>query len=189
MTSVKAGSDSVVSFANRIATPVGIIEWHISHVDGAWRLARVAILKSRGQSCELPSVADCGDEQAKSFSRELTSRFRGWSNGEAVSFVDVPIACAKFTDFRRRVTNCCRQIGWGETTTYTELARRVGRPGAARAVGRVMASNPLPIVVPCHRVLASNGQLGGFSAPGGIATKRRFLDLEIMQLDRPGGAT
>lgn len=80
--------------------------------------------------------------------------------------------------FRREVYAATRAVGPGATASYGELARAVGRPGAARAVGAALGSNPFPIVVPCHRVLAADGALTGFSAPGGIATKRRMLELE-----------
>jgi methylated-DNA-[protein]-cysteine S-methyltransferase len=80
--------------------------------------------------------------------------------------------------FRRRVFAVTREVGPGETITYGEVARAVGSPDAARAVGAALGSNPYPIVVPCHRVLAADGALTGFSAPGGIATKRRMLEIE-----------
>jgi methylated-DNA-[protein]-cysteine S-methyltransferase len=84
----------------------------------------------------------------------------------------------ELTDFQRRVSLACRQIAWGNTCTYGELATRIGSPRAARAVGSVMARNRLPIVIPCHRVLGTAGRLGGYSAPGGLDTKRRLLQLE-----------
>ncbi len=80
--------------------------------------------------------------------------------------------------FRRRVYAVTREVGPGEIATYGEIARSVGAPGAARAVGAALGQNPYPIVVPCHRVLAADGSLHGFSAPGGITTKRRMLEIE-----------
>jgi len=71
-----------------------------------------------------------------------------------------------------------RRIAPATTATYGEIARAVGMPKAAQAVGAALGSNPFPIVVPCHRVLAADGALTGFSAPGGIATKRRMLEIE-----------
>ncbi len=72
----------------------------------------------------------------------------------------------------------CRRIPWGQTRSYAQLAAVAGRPGAARAVGSVMAKNRVPLVVPCHRVIASSGQLGGYSAPQGLSLKRRLLAME-----------
>jgi len=80
--------------------------------------------------------------------------------------------------FARQVYAAAREIPAGETATYGEIARGLGDPGAAREVGAALARNPFPIIVPCHRVLASTGALHGFSAPGGIVTKRRMLEIE-----------
>ena len=80
--------------------------------------------------------------------------------------------------FRRRVYGAARAIGPGRTASYGEIARAIGEPGSARAVGATLGHNPFPIIVPCHRVLASTGALHGFSAPGGTVTKRRMLEIE-----------
>jgi methylated-DNA-[protein]-cysteine S-methyltransferase len=93
-------------------------------------------------------------------------------------FRDVPIEISDHTEFQRRVVEQCRSIPSGSTCSYGELARRAGRPGAARAVGNVMRNNRLPLIVPCHRVVASSGKLQGFSAPQGLSMKQRLLDME-----------
>jgi methylated-DNA-[protein]-cysteine S-methyltransferase len=80
--------------------------------------------------------------------------------------------------FRRTVYAATRTIPPGSTATYGEIARTIGRPDGACDVGVALARNPFPIVVPCHRVVGANGKLTGFSAPGGLATKRRILELE-----------
>jgi methylated-DNA-[protein]-cysteine S-methyltransferase len=84
--------------------------------------------------------------------------------------------------FHQQVLKAARDIPCGTTISYGELARRVGSPGAARAVGRALGQNPFPIIVPCHRVLTSDGRTGGFSASGGAATKLRLLALEGARL-------
>jgi methylated-DNA-[protein]-cysteine S-methyltransferase len=81
-------------------------------------------------------------------------------------------------EFNREVYAIARTIEPGSTLCYGDIASRIGRPGAARAVGRAMGENPCPIVVPCHRVLAADGSLHGFSSYGGLATKRRMLQIE-----------
>jgi len=81
-------------------------------------------------------------------------------------------------DFRRAVYAATREIPAGATRSYGEVARSIGRPDGARDVGAALARNPFPIIVPCHRVVAANVALTGFSAPGGLATKRRMLELE-----------
>jgi len=98
--------------------------------------------------------------------------------GGVVDLSGIPIVTDGVSPFDRRVLAECRRIPYGETTTYRELASRVGRPRAARAVGGALRHNPVPLIVPCHRVLRSDGGLGGFSAPGGIDVKRRLLALE-----------
>ncbi len=110
---------------------------------------------------------------------DLQERIIAYFNGENVDFsVDPPILLDHVTAFARRVLNACRAIPFCQTRTYSALAKQVGSPGAARAVGGVMASNPVPLIVPCHRVLRTDGGLGGFSAPGGTAAKQRMLELE-----------
>ena len=87
--------------------------------------------------------------------------------------------------FHRRVYEVARAIAPGATRSYGDIAGQLGEPGAARDVGEALGQNPFPIIVPCHRVLAAGGKLGGFSANGGIATKLRLLSIEGAQ---PGGA-
>jgi methylated-DNA-[protein]-cysteine S-methyltransferase len=98
--------------------------------------------------------------------------------GEPVDLLDVVLDMDGVPEFHRRVYELTRQILPGETKTYGELAMALGEPGAARAVGQALGRNPFPIVVPCHRVLAAGGKSGGFSAPGGVTTKMRLLEIE-----------
>jgi methylated-DNA-[protein]-cysteine S-methyltransferase len=81
-------------------------------------------------------------------------------------------------EFQRRVYAATRTVGPGETASYGEIARALGAPQEARAVGAALGRNPFPVVVPCHRVLSASGALHGFSAPGGLRTKRRMLEIE-----------
>jgi methylated-DNA-[protein]-cysteine S-methyltransferase len=81
-------------------------------------------------------------------------------------------------EFNQRVYQAARTIRPGTTVSYGDIARQLGIPGSARAVGQALGRNPFPIVVPCHRVLAADGKTGGFSAPGGAATKLRMLAIE-----------
>lgn len=95
----------------------------------------------------------------------------------AFNFDDVEIDDGNLTDFQMKVTKAVRNLGFGETASYGELAERVGHPGAARAVGTVMRKNRFPIIVPCHRVLSSSG-IGGFTSPRGVGAKRELLEIE-----------
>lgn len=101
-------------------------------------------------------------------------QLNAWFAGHRLAF-DVPLA-ARGTDFRKSVWSELTRIPYGETISYGELARRIGKPRASRAVGTANGANPLPIIVPCHRVIGSNGQLTGFS--GGLAIKQWLLDHE-----------
>jgi methylated-DNA-[protein]-cysteine S-methyltransferase len=116
------------------------------------------------------------------WNRPLAGRIAAALEGEPDDFADVQIDLDHLTPFSRRVANFCRRIPWGQTHSYARLAASAGRPGAARAVGRVMSRNRTPIIVPCHRVIGSSGQLVGFSAPQGINLKRRLLAMESAAL-------
>lgn len=117
------------------------------------------------------------------FQSSLRRRLTAFAAGELDDFRDVAIDASGMTPFRRQVTERCRKIIPGETMSYMELAAAVGSPGAARAVGTVMSRNPFPLIVPCHRVLGAAGKLGGYSAPGGLDTKRRLLEMERATID------
>jgi methylated-DNA-[protein]-cysteine S-methyltransferase len=108
--------------------------------------------------------------------------------GNRVDFSGAPVDLDGIEPFRRTLYDALRGIGFGSTTTYGALAARIGLDGpeAARDVGAAMGANPVPIVIPCHRVLAAGGKLGGFSAYGGAATKQKLLALEGVHFD--GGA-
>lgn len=115
----------------------------------------------------------------------LKNRLSKMAAGKPQDFADLELDLSHLTPLGREITLACRAIPWGETLSYKQLAERVGRPGAARAVGNVMASNRFPLVVPCHRVVGTAGGLGGFSAPGGIRTKRTLLDREALAFAAP----
>jgi methylated-DNA-[protein]-cysteine S-methyltransferase len=107
--------------------------------------------------------------------------------GERVDLRAVPLDLAAIDGFRRRVYAVTQAIAAGGVLTYGAVAAQVGASASARAVGQALGANPFPIVVPCHRVVATSGGLGGFSAPGGVALKRRLLALEDARLDGPPG--
>lgn len=98
--------------------------------------------------------------------------------GEASDLSPIALDTSAVPDLNARVYDVARSIPPGETLTYGEIAKRIGEPGEARAVGRALGQNPFPIVVPCHRVLSASGKAGGFSAPGGLDTKMRMLTIE-----------
>ena len=92
--------------------------------------------------------------------------------------LDIALDLAAVPDFHRKVYEVARTILPGQTLTYGEIAKRLGVPHESREVGQALGRNPVAIIVPCHRVLGADGKMGGFSATGGVATKRRMLEIE-----------
>jgi methylated-DNA-[protein]-cysteine S-methyltransferase len=110
----------------------------------------------------------------------LIADIQRYCAGEQVDFSKVPVDLSGLEPLQRKLYEAMRALAWGTTTTYGALARAIGlvEPEAARDVGQAMGRNPVPIVVPCHRVLAAGNKIGGFSAPGGAAIKAKLLALE-----------
>ncbi|QDT37414.1 methylated-DNA--[protein]-cysteine S-methyltransferase [Stratiformator vulcanicus] len=108
----------------------------------------------------------------------LAERLLHYFSGEPISFLDLSFDCTDLPPFTAKVVRRLTRLDYGRTATYGSLAAEAGSPQAARAVGNVMRLNRLPIVLPCHRVLASDGRLGGFSGFGGTSLKKRLLELE-----------
>jgi methylated-DNA-[protein]-cysteine S-methyltransferase len=110
---------------------------------------------------------------------QLISDIQRYFEGEKIDFSQVAVDLGVQDPFFSRVYVEVRKLGWGMTTTYGAVAKTLGaEPQAARDVGQAMASNPVPLIVPCHRVLAAGGKIGGFSAPGGSGSKARMLEIE-----------
>src|SRR5262249_18001706 len=117
---------------------------------------------------------------------ETVASVRRYFAGEAIDFSDIALDLGAQDAFFEQIYAAVRRLKWGDTTTYGALAKPLGAaPEAARDVGQAMATNPVPLIVPCHRVLAAGGKIGGFSAPGGAATKLRMLALEGVDLAPP----
>ncbi len=110
--------------------------------------------------------------------RDAITRVRAHLDGRPQDLTSLRLDPARVTPFTLRVYEALRRVPSGRTVSYGELAQLAGSPGAARAIGRAMATNPFPVVVPCHRVLAAGGKAGGFSAFGGLVTKDRLLAIE-----------
>ncbi|MEQ1944006.1 methylated-DNA--[protein]-cysteine S-methyltransferase [Mesorhizobium sp. VNQ89] len=108
----------------------------------------------------------------------LVRDIKAYALGEDIDFTSVPVDLAGIDDFRLAIYDTARKLRFGETTTYGELATRAGHPGLPRETGQALGANPVPLVIPCHRILAAGGKIGGFSAPGGSVTKATMLALE-----------
>jgi methylated-DNA-[protein]-cysteine S-methyltransferase len=109
---------------------------------------------------------------------DWVNSIREYFEGKGSDFSSISLDLADCSSFRREVYRVCRRILPGQVKTYGEVASETGNPGASRAVGSAMAANPFPIVVPCHRVVRSDGSPGNYSGPGGMDTKIRLLDHE-----------
>ena len=158
-------------------TPIGVcgVVWSARGIAGV-QLPEASAGKTRARLAQrFPAVpAGTPPPAVRRAVEAMTAGFRG----EGADLATVVLDMEGVPEFHRRVYAAARAIPPGRTLTYGEIAARIGAPGAARAVGQALGRNPFPIVVPCHRVLAAGGKMGGFSADGGVATKRRMLALE-----------
>jgi len=154
-------NDSPVGRLQLIATPLGI--------------ATLDFL--RDEQDESYAFSERDEEYV--FLKHAATQLREYFSGVRKIF-DLPLDLTRVSEFTRETLKLTFAIPWGEVISYGELARRLGKPAAARAVGGALARNPIPIIIPCHRVVASDGSLHGYSAPGGIPIKERLLNLEGM---------
>ena len=151
------------------------VSWGDAGLTGVWlpsesaESTRRAVLRRHPHATEQPPPTEVADA-VDGITRLLA--------GEDVDLRDVTLDLRDVPEFVQRVYAVARSLPCGVTMTYGEMAARAGEPGAAQAVGQVMAGNPFPVVVPCHRVVAAGGGNGGFSAPGGVDTKLRLLAIE-----------
>lgn len=131
-------------------------------------------------ACRADESANGCEVQISDWNPDLRQKLEAFTAGTRISFSDVTLAYRRpLPEFRQQVILATRTIPYGSTMTYLEVASLAGSPRAARAVGSSMATNRFPIIVPCHRVVASGGKLGGFTAPGGIDLKQQLLAIEI----------
>jgi methylated-DNA-[protein]-cysteine S-methyltransferase len=130
------------------------------------------------ESSKRPAFSRDGWKQDRAPFVEVIRQLQAYFRGELKEF-DLPLAM-EGTHFQLRVWNALREIPYGETISYAQLAERIGNPKAVRAVGLANGSNPILIIVPCHRVIGSDGSLTGFG--GGLSTKKKLLELESKQL-------
>lgn len=147
----------------------------------AWTPAGIARVELPGGSFE--KVAAHGSTvgtfaRPTGFAADAAKRIREYFAGEAIDLDDLPLDLDRVPPFAQKVYAAARAIPRGKTETYGDIAERVGSPRASRAVGGALGRNPVPLVVPCHRVVGAGGRVGGFSASGGIGLKRRMLALE-----------
>jgi methylated-DNA-[protein]-cysteine S-methyltransferase len=120
---------------------------------------------------------------------DAVAAVRKYFLGAKIDFSGLELDLEGQDEFFRQIYAAARRVAWGQTTTYGTLAKELGvGPEAARDVGQAMAKNPIPLIIPCHRVLAAGGKVGGFSAPGGTAAKIRMLEIEGVHVGPPPAA-
>jgi methylated-DNA-[protein]-cysteine S-methyltransferase len=161
----------------KIETPIGTLH---AALDEQGRLAELGFRESSSLRVD-ESTSRRGVPLVDSTTRrldDLTTQLREYFAGKRKTF-DFPLA-PRGTEFQLAVWNALLDIPYGDTTTYAELARRIGRPSAVRAVGAANGANPIPVIIPCHRVIGSNGTLTGYG--GGIERKQWLLALEGRRL-------
>ena len=145
-------------------------------------LCRACLPMADAQAVRRSLLADLHESHA-SDAPPYNSRalIEAYFDGVAVDFSKCPVDLSGFGPFESAVLRTNQTIGYGKSISYTELAEIAGRPNAVRAAANAAAKNPLPLIIPCHRVLRIDGSLGGFSAPGGIAVKQRLLTLDTQK--------
>jgi len=163
------------------------LEYAIFNTDMGWvgilaslrGLVKVTLPQDSAQEA-LKLLGDMANQAIRSAGSlyDVASRLRAYFSGYGAAFPD-ELDLSLATPFQRQVFKIARLIPYSETRSYRWLAEEMGKLGAVRAVGQALARNPLPIIIPCHRVVKSDGELGGFA--GGREMKRRLLDLELAQ--------
>jgi len=166
-------------------------ETALGHFGIGWTEAGIARLQLPGLDSDALSLrinrSGGSPGQTPRWVEAVISRIGQYVDGEAVDFSDVRLDLNGVPDFNRRAYALLTTIRWGQTTSYGALARQLGGVTLSRAVGAAMGANPIPLIIPCHRVLASDGKPGGFSAPGGAESKLRMLALEGVSIGSPAG--
>ena len=162
---------------------VAAIAWHTGGIVSFRLPASAPAAAERAVLRQLPTAT--ADEPPPEIAATIAAAQR-YFDGERVDFSGVAVDLGAQQPFFTQVYKTVRRLGWGQTTTYGAVARELGvGPEAARDVGQAMASNPIPLIIPCHRVLAAGGKVGGFSAPGGSTSKLKMLAIEGVDLSPP----
>lgn len=158
-------------------TPIGscTIVWAGERITGS---ALPAPLTERLADLVARRHTGAGEAAPPPFVAEAIAGIVALLSGAPRDLMEIPLDLSGIGDFERRIYAIARGIPPGETRTYGEIARELGDIALSRGVGQALGRNPFPIVVPCHRILAAGGRTGGFSAPGGVDTKFRILEIE-----------
>ena len=164
------------------------ITWHTAfHTDLGWMamagsgeaVVRLVFGYESAAAARHAMALECPrPAQPPAWSHCLQARLQDYTAGCPVEFDDIRVSVGGLSPFGEKVYAALRRVRYGQVVSYGVLADQAGSPRAGRAVGNLMAANPIPLVIPCHRVVCRGGRIGHFSAPGGDATKRRLLEME-----------
>ena len=167
-------TDNHIVIAKIQPTPLGMI-WLGVTSNG---LASISFFNTQSEFED--ELTDHGYEQITTdngYAQKFVNQIQQYLHAERQQF-DLPIDWRIMTPFQQQVLQATQAIPYGETRSYAQIAAQIGKPRAARAVGRAQATNPIPLVIPCHRVIGSDGKLHGYGGRGGIRTKAWLLALE-----------
>ncbi len=183
---------------NTVPETIGhtVFETALGFMGIAWSelgLTRVHLAQKNRESVERNllrkiGTGATGSRDMPAWVADLVERIKAYAAGEEIDFSNVPVDLTGVDEFQLAIYDAARKLRFGETTTYGELAKRAGKAGLPRETGAALGANPVPLVIPCHRILAAGGKIGGFSAPGGSASKERMLALEGVHLGPPPSA-
>ena len=171
--------------------PHHVFETELGWMGVAWRadaITRLCTQQSERGAIERRLArhgAPMTDDELPAAILRAVELVKSYAAGETVDFSDVEVDLRDVDAFRLAIYDAARKLGFGETTTYGGLAASAGHPGMAQQTGQALGQNPVPIIVPCHRILAAGGKIGGFSAPGGSRTKEILLALEGVRIGPP----
>lgn len=149
-------------------------------------LGRVSVYATERGICKIGLPATPAEDDVEllpissssSLTEQVAIMMKLYFSGRRQLFEKVPVDLAGLTQFRTNILTLIRGIPYGETRSYGEVSIMAGTPGAARAVGGALAANPVPVIIPCHRIVAADGRLTGFTAPGGLELKKNLLQAE-----------
>jgi methylated-DNA-[protein]-cysteine S-methyltransferase len=185
------GKERIMETTSSITAGHAVLETVIGFMGIAWSekgLIRLCLPERSREAVERRLMRHAGVSASTAqppWVVELIASIKAYAAGEDVDFSDVPVDLDGIDDFRLAIYDAARKLAFGETTTYGELAKTAGHAGLARETGAALGANPVPLVIPCHRILAAGGKIGGFSAPGGSVTKEKMLAMEGVRVGPP----
>lgn len=171
-----------------VDTALGVLRLSWSEAGMTRLMLPGGLLQTAHSAMRRDGIIDRGEKTMPGFVLDAMAALEAYATGARVDFSGIPVDLAGVDAFQTDIYAASRRLGYGQTMTYGELAEAAGHPGSARPTGAALGRNPVAIIIPCHRITAADGRLGGFSAPGGASTKQRLLSLERAAPVAPKGS-